>query len=361
MIAGSRESVAANPWPHGGRTMTMRLALVDGIGVARYYAAGLTRLKGAVFAAVVDPDAEAALRSGNAIGAGIASASLADLLEHEPDSFDAVVLHGSDAARAGQAIAAARAGKHVLAETPMALSVDDADAVIRACRAAGVCLMVGQAMRFMAAQRTVKDAVVSGKLGVPGLLRIHHWEASSGSTARSPAPTGKSDDARLAETLVARIIRELDLAVWLFDERPTSIYGLGRHQTGGAVPDYVQLHLGFPRGGMALVDRFDALPVDSTPYFSLTLIGSTGAAYADDHHNMNLLYREGSPTALLAGQGDSHMAAQLQTFVDGVRQQQEVPMEGAQGRLAVEIADAAVKSLAARQPAHLVGGRYEVI
>ena len=53
---------------------------------------------------------------------------------------------------------------------------------------------------------------------------------------------------------------------------------------------------------MAMIDVAASLP-SGGDYFSLTMIGGTGAAYADDHHNMNLLYSGGQPNAIRASQG----------------------------------------------------------
>jgi hypothetical protein len=57
------------------------------------------------------------------------------------------------------------------------------------------------------------------------------------------------------------------------------------------------VHLGFPGGGMALLDYAAALPAGDG-YEALSVIGAAGAAYADDHHNSQLLFRGGPPSAL---------------------------------------------------------------
>jgi len=64
-----------------------------------------------------------------------------------------------------QAIAAARAGKHVLVEKPMALSERDAEEMLAACRAAGVQLMVAYMMRFHAHHQRLKAMIEAGELG----------------------------------------------------------------------------------------------------------------------------------------------------------------------------------------------------
>jgi len=68
-------------------------------------------------------------------------------------------------------IAAARAGKHVFCEKPMAMSLVDADRMIEACDAAGVKLMIGQVRRYDSDWGTFKSLIDSGVIGCPVLWR----------------------------------------------------------------------------------------------------------------------------------------------------------------------------------------------
>ena len=68
-------------------------------------------------------------------------------------------------------IAALKAGKHVLVEKPLALSLEDADAMISAADEAERLLMVGQVLRFFPAFAEAREIVHSGKFGV--LLAAH--------------------------------------------------------------------------------------------------------------------------------------------------------------------------------------------
>ena len=63
------------------------------------------------------------------------------------------------------AIAALRAGKHVLVEKPMALDGAAADAMLEAARAGDRILMVAQVLRFFPVYRVLRDAVRSGRVG----------------------------------------------------------------------------------------------------------------------------------------------------------------------------------------------------
>lgn len=68
-------------------------------------------------------------------------------LADNPD-IDIVYVVTPNGLHAEHAIAAARAGKHVICEKPMANSVADCDAIIAACRAAGVKLSIGYRLHF---------------------------------------------------------------------------------------------------------------------------------------------------------------------------------------------------------------------
>ena len=335
-----------------------RLALVGCGEDATDYSTARLRLEGAIFAAAVDPDLNKARSTAQALDAPLSGASLDDLLAQHSDAFDAVLISSTNTAHRPLVEKAAAAGKHVFVETPLALSTEAADAAIQACGSAGVRLMVGQAMRFMPSNQRVKESLASGKLGALGLLRIHRWEplgaGGSGQLNQDAEESGGP--------VLHQVVRELDLANWLFEAPPTEVYALGRRQSNAEsdAPDYVQVHLGFPDGGMALIDYSMALPQGSA-YFSLSVIGSTGAAYADDHHNMHLLYSGGEPLALNAGQGESHIVAQIQEFVNAVEEDREPAITGADGRAAVQVAEAVVESITSGRAARLDGGRYELV
>jgi predicted dehydrogenase len=62
-------------------------------------------------------------------------------------------------------IAAAQAGKHVFCEKPMALSLEDADAMIEACENAGVRLMIGHCIRFWPEYSLLKEIADDNRYG----------------------------------------------------------------------------------------------------------------------------------------------------------------------------------------------------
>ena len=94
---------------------------------------------------------------------GRAYADLDALLAHP--GLEAVYIATPHGLHAEQAIAAATAGKHVLVEKPLAVSMADGEAIVEACNRAGVALIVGPSHSFDAPVAQARAAIESGALG----------------------------------------------------------------------------------------------------------------------------------------------------------------------------------------------------
>ncbi|MDU7477628.1 MAG: Gfo/Idh/MocA family oxidoreductase [Paenibacillus macerans] len=88
------------------------------------------------------------------------------------DDIDLIDINAPSDAHKEIALAAAKAGKHIFCEKPLALSLEDAREMLEAAEAAGVTHMVGFNYRFSPAVKLVKKLVESGRLG-----QIYHFRA----------------------------------------------------------------------------------------------------------------------------------------------------------------------------------------
>lgn len=95
-----------------------------------------------------------------------------DAVLADPD-VEGVVITTQHSRHAEEAIAAARAGKHVFVVKPLALSVADARRVTDACRHAGVVLAVGHHRRRTAANRAIRRLLDEGVLGQVSQIEGH--------------------------------------------------------------------------------------------------------------------------------------------------------------------------------------------
>jgi UDP-N-acetyl-2-amino-2-deoxyglucuronate dehydrogenase len=116
----------------------------------------------AEIAAVCDTD-PAALEAGRKLGGAPGFASYDEMLEKS--AADVVVLSTPSGLHAGQAIAAAAAGKHVITEKPMATRWQDGKRMVAACDAAGVRLFVVKQNRRNATLQLLKRALEEDRFG----------------------------------------------------------------------------------------------------------------------------------------------------------------------------------------------------
>ncbi len=145
--------------------------------------------------------ADAAIRSGQAVvaagharsphtrasfAADYGCADMADLdaLLDDP-SVDGVVVSTPHQTHVELATRAAKAGKHVFVEKPLALSVAGAETAARAAADAGVVLQVGHNRRFQTANRRIRRMIAAGELGV-----VHQVEANMSAPTAHSWPAG---------------------------------------------------------------------------------------------------------------------------------------------------------------------------
>lgn len=121
--------------------------------------------------AVCDPDPERQAEAQSTFGCR-AFSQLGELLHHSDIDVDLVVVATPSQMHADDTIRSLQAGKHVLVEKPMALSVADVDAMIGAARKADRFLTVNQNYRYAPDYAAVKQVMDSGVLGRVLQVRI---------------------------------------------------------------------------------------------------------------------------------------------------------------------------------------------
>jgi UDP-N-acetyl-2-amino-2-deoxyglucuronate dehydrogenase len=123
---------------------------------------GGNHIDGARLAAVCDPIRARADEIASRFGVA-ASYDIDDFLARK--DIDAVSVLTPSGMHPEHAIACAKARKHVIVEKPMALRLEDADAVIRACDEAGVKLFVVKQNRFNVPVVKAREALEAGRFG----------------------------------------------------------------------------------------------------------------------------------------------------------------------------------------------------
>ncbi|MGK5683148.1 Gfo/Idh/MocA family oxidoreductase [Actinoplanes sp. URMC 104] len=301
------------------------------------------RLPGVRLVAVADPVPGAAQRLG------------ADRSYENPErvwadsDVDAVVIAAPARFHAELAVAAARAGKHVFCEKPMALTLAEADRVIDAARAAGVVLQVGFNRRFApdwAAARRLTDA---GQVGTPRLLR---------SLTRDPAGF---DPARIAPGTVFNetLIHDFDTLRFLNPgAEATEVYAVADalvepEWRDRGLLDTAVVTVRFANGAMGTAEAcFEA----SYGYdVRGEVLGSGGMVTMGDGRRTGLTFSGAGGRIVETSSSDQELfgsayVAELAAFTEAVRTGAPAPVTGEDARAALAIALAAAESVRTGKP-----------
>ncbi len=153
------------------RTRKIRFALVGCGRIADRHVEAIARHEaGAELVAVCDINADALARAQAATGVP-GFRSLTELLAGS--SADVVILATPSGLHASQAIEAAKAGRHVVTEKPMATRWSDGQAMVQACDEAGVRLFVVKQNRRNATVQLLKRAVEKQRFGQVYMVNVN--------------------------------------------------------------------------------------------------------------------------------------------------------------------------------------------
>lgn len=189
------------------------------------------------------------------------------------------------------------AGKHVLCEKPIALSLDEADAMIAGAEAAGVTLMVGHLIRFWPEYARLRAVARSGELGKVEWLSLRRL------TGVLSATTGR-DDWRASPTrgggaALDLQIHDLDFACWLLGT-PRAVYARGV-QSGPGTWDHLLTSVTFD-GVEAMVEA--SFLMQSAPFdMAFHVVAERGVVtyrYSPASFALHGLHGEGDDTEAFA-------------------------------------------------------------
>ena len=153
-------------------------------------------------------------------------------------------------------IQAARAGKHVICEKPIALSVADGRAMIDTCAAASVRLLIGHSLRFTSQYSVAQQSVAAGQIGKPCVLRL----TRAAYQPRKATDNWFVDESRSGGMILDLMIHDFDYARWIAGNVVRVFAKSVRASRPDAPGDYALVTLRFVNGAMALIEGGWAYP-----------------------------------------------------------------------------------------------------
>ena len=266
---------------------------------------------------------------------------------------DAVIIASSTDTHADLAIAAARAGKAIFCEKPIDLSLKRVDACLAAVKKAKVPMFVGFNRRFDPSFSELRARIGRGEIGAVEQVII-----SSRDPGLPPVSYLKVSGGQFRDMT----IHDFDMARWLLGEEPVELFAYGSCLVDPAVgkigdTDSAMVLLKTASGKLAHINnsRRASYGYDQR----IEVHGAKGRLMAGNRTATTVEVATAAAVAtdkplyfFLERYADAYRA-ELAAFVDAVVNKKPVPVGAEDGRQAIVLAEAAVKSLKTGRPVKL--------
>jgi myo-inositol 2-dehydrogenase/D-chiro-inositol 1-dehydrogenase len=253
---------------------------------------------------------------------------------------------------------AAKAGKHIFCEKPIAFSLEVIDNALAAVKAAGVQLQIGFNRRFDPNFARVRQAVASGEIGTPNLMHI---------ISRDPAPPPISYVKISGGIFLDMTIHDFDMARFLIGDEVEEIYTAGGVRVDPEIGkagdlDTALIVLRFRNGVIGTIDNCRKAPFGYDQ--RVEILGSEGKIATENCYPNQAVVSDGKsvhqdlPLNFFMERYTESFTRELKSFVTAILEKRTTEVTGIDGRIPVAMALAARKSYEERRPVRLeeVGG-----
>ena len=263
--------------------------------------------------------------------------------------LDAVVVCSENIRHRQLTEMAAAAGKHVLCEKPIATTVEDAAAMIAACKSAGVQLMTAFPCRYSPVMQRMKAALETGEAGRILAMR---------GTNRGRNPGGWFVDKALSGggATMDHTVHVTDLMRWILKDEVREVYAEISNEIGHQQFDDVGfLSLTFRGGVFATLDASWSRPKAFPTWGDVTLdvITDRGTLSMDMFSQNLVLYSDRTDSVQWINWGGDMDDGLVGAFAHAIAHQEPVPITGEDGLRAAEVAIAAYRSAEQHAPIQL--------
>lgn len=316
---------------------TLKIGLVGCGGLGSRHAANVESIEGAELVAVCDHERASAetLSEKLASQPAIYDTHRTMLSEQSPD---AVLVVTPNFVHSPITVDAATSGAHVFCEKPMALTVEDCDAMIEAADNAGVFLMIGYVRRFQNAYREMKRLIDEGQIGE---VRLAHTVRLG--TGAPGGVAGWQLDRERYGGLFSMHSHELDQLTWMAGDvrvvQAVMRYDDTSHNT---VEESIFINLEFSSGAIGSLSSSRIYPGGS---YELGVAGTAGSVKITSGTGTQLtLNRIGEKPEHMTYERNNGLLEELTYFLNCIRTGKQPQSNGLDGRRTIAISLAAHES-----------------
>jgi predicted dehydrogenase len=219
----------------------LRVGLIGCGYQGRLLAQAIEKVTALRVTACADPIEEAAAGVAALFGTRNTFASAGELLRRS--EVDAVLIATPHHVLHEIALEAIDAGKHVMAEKPIAIDEQQAVGIEKAVADTGICFMAGYSLRFFAAHRQVHDLLAVGAVG-----EVQTITAGMGA---QPFSGWGADPAAGGGALLFLGSHLVDTVLWCVNDEPVEVYADVRRRSDTGVDETSSFQIRFARGAVA--------------------------------------------------------------------------------------------------------------
>jgi len=264
----------------------------------------------------------------------------------EVPEIDAVSVCTPDDYHKEPAVASAEAGKHILLEKPVATSLGDADAIIKAASKNNVILMIGYTARFIKAFQYAKTLIDNGILGDIFFIRALWYNAAD--------IEGLSRIATRDSIITFLATHPIDLLQWYLGkvERVFCEAGNFAWENPAHLADTVSISLRFKSGAIGHIScSWAAKGAAYKVKFQSEIFGRDGVAEINTvNETLRVSSAKRGVELPLHYDPSDALRSELAHFIECVRSNKKPLVSGEDGKRALEVALAAVESARSNKP-----------
>jgi myo-inositol 2-dehydrogenase/D-chiro-inositol 1-dehydrogenase len=330
----------------------LNIGLIGAGRIGKVHAETLAyRVPEARLVAITDLNQDAANQVAARLGIPTVAPSVDQLLA-DPN-IRAVLICSSTDTHADLIGRAARAGKHIFCEKPIAHSLSQIDAALAAVQQAGVKLQIGFNRRFDANFARVRTGVAGGEIGSPRLLHI---------ISRDPAPPPVSYVKVSGGIFLDMTIHDFDMARFLIGDEVEEVFTAAGVMVDPAIGeagdlDTALIVLRFRNGVIGTIDncRQAAYGYDQR----VEVFGSAGKIATENCYPNQATVSSGGgvrkdlPLNFFMDRYLDSFSNEIRSFVKSVVEDKPTAVTGQDGRIPVVMGLAARKSFEERRPVRL--------
>ena len=320
--------------------MTIGVGVIGTGFVANMHLTALSRLPGVRLVGVADVDAGRARSAVRGIDDARWTTSVAELLSWS--EVDGCIVCTPNDTHLDLGLQIAAAGKHLLMEKPLAITVDGADALVEAFDAHQLVLMGAHTHRFYDYGRALKRTIDAGDIGRPVYVRL----ALLGGWIWPDWRAWVLDPRRSGGHVLHNGVHLLDLVTWWIDDEPESVYVQGRKETSAdlQIHDYLSMIVRFHSGATAVCEMSRGNRPRTFSYRDVFVQGTRGAARLPWDAENGLAFTE-TGTSFLPGDGQVGFDREVAAWLEAIRGEAAPAVSGRDARRAVAMAVAGERSL----------------